>query len=379
MERPVRFDKGLAAMPDLLISVITPSLNSARYIKDAVESVLSQGYPNFEHIVVDGGSTDETIEILKSYPHLKWISEPDRGQSDAMNKGFSMSKGDVIVYLNSDDYLEPGAFSAVLTYFEKGEKFVVGNVRVLSENGTFWINNPHVDFSSMLRWWRFNSFCYNPGGYFFLKEVLNTVGLFDEQNQYTMDWDFLLRSALCYKFCKIDSLLATYRRFEGTKSKESICFEKNLFAFSKVYWKHISAIERLKIFVEFNCIDILRFNRFVGMAARLVYFLKFKIIDIKDFMERFYILNFVKSVAIFGASAEGEKSLIKCRENGVDVKFFIDISVETDEFNGLPLYDVNKCTEKCFAHIEAILIADNKIKNKIKRMLDSTGFKKLIA
>ncbi|MBF0518839.1 MAG: glycosyltransferase, partial [Nitrospirae bacterium] len=329
---------------------------------------------------VDGGSTDETLEILKSYPHLKWISESDRGQSDAMNKGFSMCRGDIVVYLNSDDYLEPGAFSAVLPYFERGENFVVGNVRVLSENGTFWINDPQVDFSSMLRWWRFNSFCYNPGGYFFLKEVLDKAGLFDTKNHYTMDWDFLLRSALRYKFCKIDALLATYRRFDGTKSKEDVCFKKNLFEFSKVYWKHLPALERVKIFIEFNCLDIVRFNRIISKAAHLAYFVKFKIIDTTDFIERFFILSFVKSIAIFGASPEGEKFLIKCRKKGVEVKFFIDISVEVNVFNGLPLYDLNKCTDRCFADdIDAILIADSKRKNKIKRMLDSTGFKKPIA
>ena len=83
---------------NLKISVITPSLNSGAYIEEAIQSVLAQQYPNFEHIIVDGGSADETLEILRRYQHLKWISEPDRGQSHAMNKGFRMSSGDIIGY-----------------------------------------------------------------------------------------------------------------------------------------------------------------------------------------------------------------------------------------------------------------------------------------
>jgi glycosyltransferase involved in cell wall biosynthesis len=87
-----------------LISVITPVLDGERFIEDAIRSVLRQEYKRFEHVVVDGGSTDGTVEILKRYPHLRWVSEPDRGQSDAMNKGFDLSSGEVVVYLNADDY-----------------------------------------------------------------------------------------------------------------------------------------------------------------------------------------------------------------------------------------------------------------------------------
>ncbi|MEO5357929.1 MAG: glycosyltransferase [Nitrospirae bacterium YQR-1] len=359
-----------------LISVITPSLNSAAYIRDAIESVLRQGYPNFEHIVADGGSTDGTTEVLNNYPHLRWISEPDNGQSDAMNKGFAMSKGDIIVYLNSDDYFEPEAFNSVVPYFLRGEKFVVGNVRVLNENGTFWINTPSVDFSTMLRWWKFNAFCHNPGGYFFLREVLDTVGPFNTANHYNMDWDFLLKSALHYRFYKIDALLATYRRFDFTKSKENVRFKMNSYVFSKTYWKHLPAFEHFKIFIEFNYIDIIRFNRLIGKAANLVYALKFKIINTAEFIQRFLVLRFAKTIAIFGACPEGVMYLQKCRKKGMDVKFFIDISVKANSFNGLPLHDINDFIGGDFGDIEAILVAESLRKNKIKRMLDSVGFKK---
>jgi len=86
------------------ISIITPTLNHAQYIEDTILSVKNQDYSDFEHIIIDGGSTDGTVDILKKYPHLIWISEKDSGQSNAINKGFKMASGDILAWINSDDY-----------------------------------------------------------------------------------------------------------------------------------------------------------------------------------------------------------------------------------------------------------------------------------
>src|SRR6202012_2755610 len=94
------------------ISIITPSYNQGQFIEDAIRSVLDQGYPDFEHIVIDNCSTDGTLDVLRKYPHIKWVSEPDGGQSAALNKGFRMSTGDVLAWLNCDDFYLPGAFQA---------------------------------------------------------------------------------------------------------------------------------------------------------------------------------------------------------------------------------------------------------------------------
>jgi glycosyltransferase involved in cell wall biosynthesis len=99
------------------ISIITPSFNQGRFIEDAIQSVLMQDYPDFEHIVIDNCSTDNTIEILKKYNHIKWISEPDKGQSDALNKGFKMSCGEIIGWLNCDDFYIEGAFKKAAEEF----------------------------------------------------------------------------------------------------------------------------------------------------------------------------------------------------------------------------------------------------------------------
>ena len=100
------------------ISVITPVLNGAKYIEQAIQSVLKQNYIDFEHIIIDGGSTDGTIDILSKYPHLVWYSEIDSGQPQAMNKGFSIAKGEIIVYLNCDDYFESNALEIANRYFK---------------------------------------------------------------------------------------------------------------------------------------------------------------------------------------------------------------------------------------------------------------------
>ena len=200
------------------ISIITPSYNSAGTIERAVESVLNQKYKYFEHIIIDGGSSDGTVEILKRYPHLKWISESDSGQVDAMRKGFTMSSGDIIGNLNADDYYLPGAFEAVLPYFKKGEDFVMGKVKVISEhNQTTWINDPEFELEKMLKHWAPNAFCVNPAGYFYRREVQLEIP-FNQENDDKHDLEFLLEAAFKYKIKKINILLGVFSHVMEAKT-----------------------------------------------------------------------------------------------------------------------------------------------------------------
>lgn len=202
------------------ISVITPSLNSKSCLKRAIESVLLQAYENFEHVVVDGGSTDGTLELLQQYPHLKWISEPDRGQSDAMNKGVALANGDIIVMLNCDDYFAPAAFLSVTPLFEQGAKFVVGNVEVKSYRlGYRFINRARVGMEHMMRHWLRDAYCYNPVGYFYTREV-QAACPFNIDNKNTMDLEFLLCAGSRFPMEKIDRLLGYYD--EGATSKTTL-------------------------------------------------------------------------------------------------------------------------------------------------------------
>jgi len=206
------------------ISIITPSYNSGKQIERAIKSVLKQDYKNWEHIIVDGKSTDNTIEILKKYPHLKWISEKDNGQADAMNKGFSKSTGDIVVYLNADDYFYPNAFSSVIKEFNKGAKFVVGNIEVKSPRlKANFINTPRTTLKGMLRHWEPNAFPVNPVGYFYLKEIQKKCP-FNIKNKYTMDLEFLIDVSSKYNFTKIEKTLGCFE--DGTDTKTGVSQSK---------------------------------------------------------------------------------------------------------------------------------------------------------
>lgn len=202
------------------ISVITPCLNAVNYIDRAIKSVLQQG-KDVEHIIVDGGSTDGTLDILKKYPHLKWKSEPDGGQVDAMNKGFLRSCGDIIVYLNADDYFEAGAFEHVRDTFAPDVDMVMGKVRVLQEsNGNIyeWINDPRCDFMSILRHWEPDAFCVNPVGYFYRRKVQEMVP-FEEKYGAKMDLAFLLHVAEAgFVIKRTQHILGTFSYTQNTQT-----------------------------------------------------------------------------------------------------------------------------------------------------------------
>jgi len=202
------------------ISIITPSLNSAKYLQAAIDSVLLQDYRNFEHIIVDGGSTDDTLVILKKNPHLKWVSEKDGGQADAMNKGFRMSTGDIIGYLNADDYYYPGAFKSIIPYFLNGCDFVVGKIKVKLSDDSYWINDAQTDFNKIIRHWEPQAFCVNPVGYFYTRKVQEEVGGYNTENHFAMDLEFLIKSAKKFKLTKIneDILLGVFRFEEQCKT-----------------------------------------------------------------------------------------------------------------------------------------------------------------
>src|SRR5438128_8552250 len=121
-----------------LVSIVTPSYNQGRFIEDTIRSVLAQDYPNLEYIVVDGGSTDHTLDVLRRYEgRLRWVSEPDRGQSEAINKGFRMARGEIVSWLNSDDTYVPGAIGKAVAHLGARPEVVMvyGEGYLLDEGG----------------------------------------------------------------------------------------------------------------------------------------------------------------------------------------------------------------------------------------------------
>jgi len=145
-------------METLKISIVTPSFDQAQFIEECLESVQSQGYARVEHIVTDGVSTDGTVELLKRYSreasheHIRWASEPDQGQSDALNKGFRMATGDVVGWLNTDDRYRPGCFRAVVDAFEKNPDVDVlyGDYTWIDESGRVLKIRREIEFSQFV-------------------------------------------------------------------------------------------------------------------------------------------------------------------------------------------------------------------------------------
>jgi glycosyltransferase involved in cell wall biosynthesis len=227
-----------------MISVITPCLNGEKYIECAIQSVLAQRYDKFEHVVIDGGSTDGTMQILGKYPHVKWSSGPDKGQSDAMNRGFAASTGDLIVYLNADDYFHPNAFAAVLPAFSRGAHVVMGRVEIIGAEGSKGTHDPKATLPDMLRWWMADAYCYNPVGYFYRRQVQEAVGPFNVDDHYTMDFEFLIEAAKRYTFTRIPDVLGCFRLIPGTKTFDNKTSERDLFARFEKYLFLLDAADR---------------------------------------------------------------------------------------------------------------------------------------
>lgn len=203
------------------ISIITPCYNASAWIERAIQSVLQQDHPDWEHIIIDGKSTDGTLDVLAKYPHLRVVSEPDKGQSDAMNKGIRLVQGDVIGFLNADDYYFPGAFKAVANAFKNNVSFVLGNVLVKSQRlGNDFLNTPRVTLEGMMRHWEPNAFCYNPVGYFYRTEIQHQCP-FNVENYASMDLEFLLDAAAITEFTKIDFTLGCFDDGHGTKTDKT--------------------------------------------------------------------------------------------------------------------------------------------------------------
>lgn len=199
-----------------LVSIVMPSLNQGRYIETAIRSVLNQSYPNIELIVIDGGSTDETVRILRSYgSDLRFFVGADRGQSHALNKGFALAQGAILGWLNSDDLYTPGSFSAgVDALLRHPEKSVVfGDYWLIDASGHITERVYAFDFS--LRQFIYEGFHLNAQACFWRRDLMMRFGEFDESLHRTMDYEMLLRFGLLSgqeAFHRIEEALACFRR-----------------------------------------------------------------------------------------------------------------------------------------------------------------------
>jgi glycosyltransferase involved in cell wall biosynthesis len=212
-------------VPDLpSITVITPSFNAAASIEATLESVRAQRYPKLEHLVVDGASTDGTVEILEAAPGIRYVSEPDRGLAHALNKGVAMASGDIIGELNADDIYEPGALQAVGEAFRDHPEvaWLTGYCRIIDSNGAE-IRRAITEYkNAFLRRYSLglyltHNFISAPAT-FFRRTTLDEAGDFDERYRISVDYDLQLRIARRHDPLILRRYLASFRMVEGTLS-----------------------------------------------------------------------------------------------------------------------------------------------------------------
>lgn len=208
-------------MNSLLVSVIVPSYNQGQYIGATIDSILQQDYPNLECIVMDGGSTDTTVDVLKRYDdsRLTWVSEKDHGQSDAINKGMRVAKGDLLTFINSDDLLLPGALSQIVRYFEQhpNTDAIFGDVQLIAADGSpiGIMQGQPFDLEAALT----GGQPVTQQGSVWRRSVTEKIGLLDDALHFTMDLDYWLRIALAgLRLDYVPGMRAAFRRHATSKS-----------------------------------------------------------------------------------------------------------------------------------------------------------------
>lgn len=213
------------------ISVITVCRNSVLNINDCIENVnqqvvsINNGQEVIEHIIIDGDSEDGTKEVIqkkhKEYSHIRWVSEKDSGQSDAMNKGIKMATGNIISFLNVDDRFYPGSLNEVLNFWAQENKpiFLIGQL-MTSVNGSIptIYSGKKADKRIKFFFPYYYRFPFNPVSYFYEKKIHQEIGYYLVDEHYVMDYEFLLRACTRYSFTYTDYVFGEYRLTDNCKS-----------------------------------------------------------------------------------------------------------------------------------------------------------------
>lgn len=220
---PNDFDEAKDILPSTLpkISIVTPSYNQAGFIEETIRSILLQGYPDIEYIIIDGGSTDGSVDVIKKYNQWisYWVSEPDRGQSHAINKGWARCTGEIVAWLNSDDVYQPGAFFKVAQFMGENKHvgMLYGQCDLIDEAGETIGACPSMAFD--LKALACNQWYISQPATFFRKSTIDRIGGINERLQLVMDWEYFLRIAL--ELIPIEQMAvptAKFRTWENAKT-----------------------------------------------------------------------------------------------------------------------------------------------------------------
>lgn len=227
------------------ISVITPVYNSIEFIEKCILNVIDQHCPYAEHLIMDAGSTDGTIEVIKKYAdlhdHIRYISEPDKGQSDAMNKGMKFASAEIISFLNADDGYFAFTLNRVLELYENNSslKFITGNLKLYDlEGNLLYINRPKRIRPYHLFSYT-ETFPINPSAYFYKKSIHDKIGDYTVENHNNMDYEFILKAGLSVDLIYFNEDWGYAIHHENAKTvidaANDTMFERKLQMFRKIY------------------------------------------------------------------------------------------------------------------------------------------------
>jgi glycosyltransferase involved in cell wall biosynthesis len=206
-----------------LVSVVTPSYNQAQFLEETILSVLNQDYPSLEYVIIDGGSTDGSVDIIRKYENrlAYWVSERDDGQADAINKGWHCARGEILAWLNSDDTYLPGAVQTVVQYLQRHPlaDMIYGYVNMIDESGrVIRTIEPSTDFD--LNRFVYSYFYVPQQTVFFRNHVLDTVGMLDTSLHYCMDPDLWTRIGMNFTVRGIPAVIANFRTHSTSKTHD---------------------------------------------------------------------------------------------------------------------------------------------------------------
>ncbi len=259
------------------ITVVTPSYNQGHYIEETIRSVLLQGYPNLDYIIIDGGSTDNSVDIIRKYELwiTYWISEPDRGQSHAINKGFARATGDLLGWINSDDLLLPGALQQFARAFDRANPDIILAGDVVNYTDHFdltrLVKQKNISFETMVAPWHNDMLWHQPGIYF-SKRLYQKIGDLDETLSFIFDRDWLCRALLVTEVHYLDCPVAQFRLHTSSKTvqKDKHWFDEEI-QVCRRYQSQVPLFNERKVLADFELyvasisLRLQNFDRWAGL------------------------------------------------------------------------------------------------------------------
>lgn len=355
------------------ISIITVCLNRVATIEKAIQSVINQGYDKIEYIIIDGGSTDGTVDIIRKYEEYLayWVSEEDKGIYDAMNKGIAKATGDIVAFLNSDDWYEDNILFKVAAYFEQFRPMILSGMINTLQKGQW--KKKVLEFDNEEENIRIGMNCRHPAT-FVRKEIFDRFGGFDTRYKIAADYEWLLRMYdEGIRILKVDDVFTNFSTKGVSSSNLKLTIKearqialsaleknKDLYLEEKEAWREkiYELYDREQKFLEVK--NIIRDSQ-----IRCFPNVKMKMLDC--FTEKAYV--------IWGRGAIGEEAYSLLLQLSLSVNFFIDSYIKTEEesFHELPVKPPQAVRQG-----EKIIVASTEYEDEIVSCLEKMGFSKNI-